>query len=334
MAAALGKRLLQDGKRVGYLKPFSILSSPQEDADTHFIKDALDLKEPLESIEPQAATKEALSSFASSDLSNKLRSRCEGLSQDKDILILEGLSDPAIDTSPGWVARHVADALGTKVVLIVRYRRCMEEGEVIAAAKELQPHLLGVVLNEVPSLSERVAKASMVPSLEKESIPVLAVIPEDRLLLTLSIGELVEHLQGRWVVEPNNADELVEHVMVGALTLDAPGVSGGIEYFKINDNKVVITRGDRPDIQWPAMQTSLRCLILTNNIEPIPYVLDRAKERKMPIAVVEKDTLDTMAELNGILTQGRFNQVKKVDRLLELMEDRFDFDALYRGLGN
>ena len=115
---------------------------------------------------------------------------------------------------------------------------------------------------------------------------------EERKPSTVSIGELAEYIQGEILNCPEQSGELVENLMVGAMCVDPAPL-----YFDIKPNKAVITRGDRADIQLGALETSTKCLILTGGIKPIPSVMQRAEETKVPIIMVEKETPATLADL-------------------------------------
>ena len=72
----------------------------------------------------------------------------------------------------------------------------------------------------------------------------------------------------------------------------------GALYFSTKDNKAVITRGDRPDLQMSALSTETACLIMTKGIKPIEYVEYAAQEEGVSIVVVDKDTISTLESLN------------------------------------
>ena len=55
----------------------------------------------------------------------------------------------------------------------------------------------------------------------------LAVLPEERLLSSISVQELVEQLNGEIVCCEQETDELVEYLMVGAMT-----AGSAITYFR------------------------------------------------------------------------------------------------------
>ncbi len=115
---------------------------------------------------------------------------------------------------------------------------------------------------------------------------------------SVSISELANCIQGEILNCPEQAGELVENLMVGAMCVDPAPL-----YFSQKPNKAVITRGDRADIQLGALETSTKCLILTGGTKPHASVVQRAEEKGVPILVVDKDTPSTLAELEQGLSQ-------------------------------
>jgi hypothetical protein len=160
-----------------------------------------------------------------------------------------------------------------------------------------------------------------------KGLKALGVLPEERLLTTVSVRELVEGLRGEVLNSPERCDELVENVMVGAMCLD-PATT----YFALKPNKAVVTRGERADMQLAALATSTKCLVLSGGIKPIPAVLYCAEEKRVPIIVVAGDTLSTMAGIEELLTQARFHQERKLERFGEILDQHLNFEAIFQGL--
>ncbi|MGC8838428.1 MAG: DRTGG domain-containing protein, partial [Anaerolineae bacterium] len=166
------------------------------------------------------------------------------------------------------------------------------------------------------------------PFLERRGVRVFGILPQERLLQSISVRELAECLGGETLCCPDRLDDLVEHLMVGAMSVDS-----ALTYFRRKPNKAVITGGDRPDIQLAALETSTRCLILTGNLQPSAIILSRAEELGVPVIVVPYDTLTTVEIIERFFGKTRFHQEKKIARLMELLELRFDFQGLYEALG-
>ena len=122
--------------------------------------------------------------------------------------------------------------------------------------------------------------------------------------------------------------ELVENFMLGAMY-----VGYGPEYFGRKQNKAVVLRSERPDMQLAALETSTRCLVLCGDAEPTAVVRRRAEEKNVPIILVNGDVTSAAASIEEALGRVRFHQKNKLPRLVEIMGRHFDFQAVYQGLG-
>jgi BioD-like phosphotransacetylase family protein len=312
------------GKRVGFLKlvPQGSISpatgAGNEDAD--FLQNVLGLKK---SDGMQASLdlifSELEKSLAAGDkgLETRLKDSLSVVSSGKDVVIVEGLSGECKTSA------DLARLLGAKSLLVARYRKGLA-GELASAARSFDPDLLGVVINAVPA-----NRMEATPTMGGRDVKILGVIPQDRRLLAMTVGELAQKLQGEILDGSGGLDELVENVMVGAMALDP-----GPLYFNRKSGKAVITRSERSDIQLAALETPTRCLVLTGGTGGLVHqVVAQADAKGVPLIQVEMDTLAAVASLEDALGQVRFRQVKKMASLIETMGERFDFEALFRGLG-
>jgi len=154
------------------------------------------------------------------------------------------------------------------------------------------------------------------------------VLPEDRILFSLTIGELAEHIKGEILNNAGKSAEVVENFMLGAMTVDS-----GLDYFGRKANKAVVVRGERPDMQLAALETATKCLVLSGGVSPSYAVLRRAQDKGIPIILTKGDTISTVNSIELALGKTRFNQVEKLSRLSEITEQRFNFQAVYKALG-
>ena len=337
LSAGLARRWQQAGLRVDYLKPITVSASPDRssrpDDEFIFARLALGLQEPSQIDAPMTVSADTLDDTSLAEVQSTVESLCHKASEEADVLLVEAPGGLGSDSPGKLVSPTISAAAQARVLLVVRYTRSLDKEEVISAAMLFGEALLGVVVNSVSQLSWRLASTSFAPSLTDAGLRVLGLIPETRTMLSISVQDLVERLNGRYVTKANGSDDLIENVMVGANLMDAPGYPAGLEYFGRKKNKAVIAKGDRPDFQWAAMDTPTSCIILTGNYEPIPYVIEKAKETGIPLVVVEKDTLDTLHALEEILAVPRFDQVKKLERFQSLVEENLDLPALDAALG-
>lgn len=334
LCAGLGRKFKAEGRRVGFLKPVAIIPEKAGagiiDKDAEFMKQALDLKEPIDLLCPVSISAKDLAATANEREPawlKKIREAYAKISTGKDMVLLEGVSGFKAGSDSARVGSRIVEALGPKAILIVRYQSDLEASQIAAAAMILATHLLGVVINAVPQRRMESIKAKLVPSLQQSGVKVLGVLPEDRVLLTVSVGQLAEHLGGSILNSRERSDELVESLMVGAMSPDS-----ALSYLNLKPNKAVITRGDRPDIQLAALESSTRCLVLTGNINPMPGILNRAQELKVPVVLVKEDTKRIMEMLEGVFDKASVHDEKKLERLEQLLEQYLDLEPVYQAM--
>jgi BioD-like phosphotransacetylase family protein len=313
IGAGLGRRLRDSGKKVAFFKPFigQVDSPPTETAepDARFMKELLGLDEPLESISPVIADW--------NQLPGVLKEAYTGVASGKDVVISEGPCELSI-----------LGALEARVIAVESYSTLAPMVKYVDHYRGLGKHLLGIVYNGVPAGKLDLVRGEVTRQLEGSGIEVLGLLPEDRTLLTLTVGELVQCIQGKMLSSSERSAELIDSVMVGAMAVD----SGPI-YFGRKNNKAVLVRSNRPDMQLAALETSTRCLVLCGDTPPIPAVLYGAEVKNVPIVLTENDISSTMDNIEAALVNNRFRQEKKLPRLTELLGQQLDIPAVYKGLG-
>jgi hypothetical protein len=211
---------------------------------------------------------------------------------------------------------------------VIRYVGLLALDPVLFYRGVLGDSMIGAVMNSVPRRLMESAQEIAKPYLQSEGMLVYGILPKVRFLMSVSVRQLAEALGADIVARADRGEELVENLMVGAMTVDI-----ALSYFRRKPNKAVITGGDRSDIQLAALQTSTKCLILTGNLHPQDMILGVAEESGVPIIVSKFDTLTTVEIVEGFFGKGRFQQEKKVQRFEELLDEHFDFTGLYVTLG-
>ncbi|MFC2021914.1 DRTGG domain-containing protein [Chloroflexota bacterium] len=316
VCAGLGKHLLSNGKKIGFFKPVIADSKnpPTEgaDSDAAFIKHLFALEEPVDLLCPVFSEE--------SNLRSRLKEAYDKVSQGRDVVIVEGISHQS------QVSHDIVETLDARVIIVEGYSK--EPLKAINSYKNFGKYLLGVVLNKVLSSQVERVRGETSTQLDKAGVNILGVLPEDRALFALTIGELAEHIQGEILSGAEKSAELVENVMLGAMSVDP-----GPEYFGRKANKAVVVKSERPDMQLAALETSTRCLVLTGNTAPKPAVLFQAEEKKVPIILARDDITTIVRNIEDALGKTRFSQENKLTKLTEVMGQHFDFLTVYKGLG-
>ncbi|MGD2205773.1 MAG: phosphotransacetylase family protein [Anaerolineae bacterium] len=336
LCVGLGKRLQRDGLGIGYMKPVSTgerLAAGMVDEDAEFFKQTFNLPDPLEDMAPVGIAPRMVEAILKgeekTDFVARFQQAYKRVAEGRDVIILEGGCNLRQGYLVGLPTPQVVKMLHAHAVVVIKYSSDLQVlDDSLTARKRLGDSLVGVVLNAVPRQRMPFVQETAKPALESRGTPVLAILPQERLLLSVSVGELAEFLNGKILNCPNQADELVEHLMVGAMAVES-----ALSYFRRKPNKAVITGGDRPDIQLAALETSTKCVILTGNLRPSPIILGRAEEVGVPMILVRQDTLSAVEVIERFFGKTRFHLDKKIQRFEEMLEDRFDFERLYGALG-
>ena len=316
LCAGLAAELRRNGRSVSVLKPFAGENGPHPDADAQALAQLLG--EPMPG-EPVRVGPDGLPSGALQAAAEARDRALDG----REVVVVEGSS--ALSEAATAAA---ADALDASVVLVTGSRPDVDASTLGAWRSALGDRLLGVVVNGLTRYQGHDTRNRLVPEIRSQGIATLGVIPEARSLLSVTVGDIASHLGGRFILNEDEDDALVEHIMIGGMGMDS-----GTLYFSLHRNKAVVVRGDRPDIQMAALATPTACMILTMGIPPIEYVLNEAELEEVPLIVVDMGTLETMDALATLQDNARFDHPAKLERMSELVRCHVDLGAIERGMG-
>ena len=317
ICVGLGRRFLQRNLDIGYMKPLRTARGALEkllpDEDAQLCGSMGGSEQPAELAGPVTLASDDLDSILQGQSGamtylERVRSAYRRVSRERQVMLLEGgayLGEGAVvDLAPPQLAK----TLRARALVIIRYTTDLEVVDSALMSRHLLGRaMLGIVINRVPAYARARAENAIVAALKMTGIRVYGILPQHNLLPAISVREIAELLDGKILCGEQNQDELVENLMVGAMSVDA-----ALSYFRRKPNKAVITGGDRLDIQLAALETSTRCLILTGNLQSQPVILGRAEEVGVPIILVSQDTLTAVEIIENAFGKTRFHQEKKV----------------------
>ncbi len=335
LCIGLGARFRKDGLKAGYMKPVNVNCQVKDnvayDEDVDFAKRSYGMAEAEDVIAPVALTPAKLEQQLrgpETDFQPKLLEAFAKLSEGRDVLVMEGGRSLREGYVAGLPPKKVVELFDAQVLIVLKFDEALLVDRAMTGQNYFGKNFMGVVVNEVPKSQMEFVQEVVLPFLKRHNIAVFGVLPKEQLLSAPSVRELAEGLNAEILSSPECCDELVEHLLVGAMSVDA-----ALSYFRRKPNKAVVTGGDRADIQLAALETSTRCLILTGNLYPSPAVLNRAEEQCVPVLLTKLDTLTTIEKIEEYFGRSRFQQPKKVERFTQMLEEHVDFVALYKALG-
>ncbi len=331
----IAARLRRDGVRVGYFKPLvfygRLVEGRTVSEDAPFMRESLGLAEGDDLLAPVVLDTLAIENAAAgrpNDYAGRIDRAFAQVSVGKEVIVVEGAANLAEGYLLGLAPQVMADRLNARVLAVAKFNSDLVVDSLIAAQTQFGARWLGAVINDVPSPRVEFVERSVVPFLGRRGLTVYATLPQERLLLSLTVGEIASALGGEILNSADRGGELVENIMVGAMSMDS-----ALSYFRRKPNKAVVTGGDRADIALAALETSTRCLVLTGNLRPNALILGRAEELEVPLILAKQDTLSAIEVIQQYFGKLRLHQPRKVDRFHALLEERFDFKRLYQDLG-
>jgi BioD-like phosphotransacetylase family protein len=190
-------------------------------------------------------------------------------------------------------------------------------------AQLLGDSLVGSIATDIaPTAIEDVAR-----ELTNGGMRVLAVIPEDRVLASPSVGEIGATLGARVLYAGENEREVVEDVLLAPVFLDPARA-----HFRRFAAKAVLAPFNKTDLHLVAIETQAACLVITGGRDPSPYVLDRAQGEPTTVYLTDRDTPGTVAALSGVWSGTRFRGERKAEAAFTHLRDRLDFSSLLKKL--
>ncbi len=323
------------GMKVGYFKPIGIESAlgPKNDPldeDAETAKKALGLQIETGLICPVVLRKtEFLEDFNQSDAAGyykRIVASYKKVSEDSDIVLIEG--PPSLSTGAflDCSVPRLAKSLGAEILLVARFTDDYVVDEVLQAvdccAKWGVP-LVGVVFNRVPRDKIGKVQDTIKPLLEAKGVKILGLIPEDKVLGALTVGEVYEATDGRILAGKEGMDRMIQAVLVGAMTPES-----AVRYFRKARNELVITGGDRTDIIFAALEAGASALILTGNLYPSIKVFPRADDLNVPIILVPHDTYTTLQAIQRIVGRIKPEDKKRINIAKRLVKEHTDWKQI------
>ncbi len=336
LCLGLGRRMLNDGLKVGYTKPFGgapmMVGDVTTDAAAWEINNILELGQSPQECCPVPRTQDLVARTMrgqTEGLLEKAVETCKALEARSDVVIISGSGTLASGASCRLDCFSILEALdSTKVLLVDRYDTNFFLDNIMLTAKFMRPWLVGVVMNGVEQHLVEPLEQEVIPYLERHQVQVLGWLPHDELLGGMEVEEIKEILGARIISGMDYIHRVVTRFFIGAMQVrHAPRFFQGARDF------ACIVGGDRPDMQLAAIESGAACLILTGNFYPNDIILSRAEEHQVPVLIVREDTFTVAHKVEHGRHRGSLRGEAKLKRAMELVLERIDFDSLYKALG-
>ncbi len=288
ICAGLAGNLINDGKKVGYLKP-QVVGEDGSDSDIAFMKQILGLDDAV---------------------------NAPDVIKGRDVVLVEAMLGPGADDTLTKDTCGAAKEMKARVIAVEAYTgKASKYAEVYKGFGE---SLLGVVINKVPESKLKQVKD------EVAGLNVLGVIPESRVLLAITVAELAESISGKVLNNPEESAELVESFMLGAMVVD----SGLDYFGRKSNKAAIVRQDRPDMQLAALETSTRCLVLTGSSEPPVYNVLQKAEARGIPIISTETETRDIVADLEDTLINARLNQGKKLSRLAEVIKQNLEINAI------
>jgi BioD-like phosphotransacetylase family protein len=304
--------------KIGYFKPFKEVMMNLEgriiDQDAYLMKRALRLPYDEEDLCP--LTYDVYQPVGMDEILKRYGRVKEGA----EAMLVEGTRDITTGCMGSVSGMAIANAIDASVVLVSSAQLpALDKICMLRKLMDQYPlHFRGVILNQAEDLK-------MGRLIEKRGIKVLGSIPPMKELRTFRVREMAEALGAEVLNSDRGMDELVEKVMIGAMTPET-----ALMYMRRLSRKAIITGGDRADIQMAALSTDTSCLVLTGGLYPPKPVVAKAYEVGVPILVTRHNTMEAAEMVDRLIARIDPDDGEKIQRIADMVKRHVDLDAIWR----
>lgn len=313
------------GQRLGYLKPFGdrLLYRKKRlwDYDSALITHIFGLTDNPDDLSIGFDHSKLRYMYDAAAMRERLLQSVSRVEHDKEILFVEGGRDFSYGVSVYLDALSLARYLQAPVVLVAAGDDGTMLDDILFVHQHTQAEqieLLGVIVNKVPNVAD--FKRAHGEVLAAHRVNLLGVIPYRAELTTLEMSYLAESLFAKVVAGEGGLRHVATHIFIGAMATPTAMRHPGFA----QENKLIITSGDRSDMILAALESNTAGVVLTNNIVPPANLIARASERNIPLLLVPYDTYETAKRIETLEPLLTTDAHDKIALLEQLVRDHID----------
>ncbi len=332
--------------RVGFIKPvgqrFVNIKGIQIDEDSYLLDTIYNVHVPIESMSPVTIDGTFTRRFLKqpdtmlAELEDKICRAFDRVSWEKDFTLIEGTGHAGVGSVFELSNARVAKLLKAKVVIVTPggIGRPIDE---IALNKALFDkagvEVVGAILNKVEADKLDLIREYAGIGLERLGVPLLGVLPIQRVLSRPSLSQIAEEIEGRWLNGREHAHrQRSERVVVGAMTAKSV-----VDYLK--PGVVIITPGDRDDIILAAIssarfagENTIAGLILTDDTPPHPKLMELLANSEIPVIAARQDSFTITSKIHGMTVKTQPQDTDKIPVIKKLITEHVDLKGLLNKL--
>jgi len=317
------------GKKMGYMKPFGDRLLYQKkrlwDYDAALITKLFNLEESPEEMSIGFKHDKLRYMYDEKGIKENLQDMANKIGKGKDILFVESGRSLTYGISVNLNALSVAKYIDGKLIIVVSgdESAIMDDVTIIKKYADLSGvDFKGIIINQVKDVND--FKDMYIEKIKEMKIPVLGIVPYKTELAYFSVEYLADALFAKVVAGERGTGNIVKHVLVGAMSAN---VAMNLPRFR-EENKVIITGGDRSDMILAALETNSSAVILTGNLLPPANIISKAEEKNIPLLSVPMDTYETARRIENTEALLTRNDKDKIELIKKLVKDNVNIKSI------
>ena len=319
------------GMRTGFFKPFvtrpMIKGGRIIDKDALLMKEYLHLQEDLELISPVVPEESPGDEATRKEQIENIKKSYEVVKEEKDALVIMGSEQIFHDSdSPYLPDGHLVNQFDSPVLLVDKFQsESMSIYSVLAVDSFLNGRVKIVIINRVSPDSLKPVRRKLVPLFQERGLPVVFVVPQDRILACLTIRHIVDIVKGDVLTGGEHLDSLVESTSISSTHLQ-----GSLNLFRRVFNKIILLGPKLNSSPAPFITPFVTGVLLTGGRKPAPIVINTCKDFGIPLILTTSDTFNTMEKIQNLQIHITSKDIYKLKRFLQLIGEE---DAIQKIVG-
>ncbi|HLS27272.1 MAG TPA: AAA family ATPase [Opitutales bacterium] len=327
---------------VGFIKPvgqrFVEIEGHSIDEDSLLLDTIYDVQVPLEEMSPVAIDPTFTRRYLSDPdaMHDKLIHRIchafDRVSWEKAVTIIEGTGHAGVGAVFDLSNAQIASLLDAKVVIVSQGGIGRPVDEIALNKALFDKHgveVIGAILNKVHPDKIPLVTTYAGKGLARLGIPLLGVLPAQKMLSTPNLSQIVEELDARWINgKAQGLYERIQQFVIGAMT-----ARGIVDY--LQPGGLVITPGDRDDVILAAIASTgisgkqvISGIILTRDIMPHQKIMELLAQTNIPVIATTHDSYQVATIINRMTIKTQPEDEDKIPVIKNMIQEHVAIDDL------
>ena len=312
--------LRSQGLRIGFFKPFVtrplVKNGRVEDKDVLLMREYFDLKEETEHLCPVIPDDVPGDEVVREEQLMKIEECYERVKQEKDVLIIMGSEKVFYEPdSPYLPDGSLVNTFDAPVLLVDKFQsESMTMYSVLAIDSFLKERVKAVIVNQIPPEGMDACQNKLVPFFQKRGAPNIFLVPQDRILASVTVRNIIDIIRGQVLVGENRLENLVEGTSISSSHL-----KGSLHLFRRIYNKIILLGLTAENVNAPLDSSQITGIVLTGGRKPPPLIVNTCGDLGIPLVVTPLDTFDSMEKIQKQQIHITPQDSYKLNRFLQLL---------------